>query len=50
MTGSNLSQNKEILELFRKYDFLVLRYYLATRDQSKLLSWFRVPKKIAKQL
>ena len=50
MTGTNLAQNKEILELFQKYDFLVLRYYLATRDQSKLLSWFRVPKKIAKQL
>ena len=45
MTGTNLAQNKEILELFNKHDFLVLRYYLATRDQSKLLSWYRVAKR-----
>ena len=44
MTGSNKHTNREILELFGRHDFLVLRYYLATRDQSKLLSWYRVPK------
>lgn len=42
MTGSHKKVNKTILELFTKHDFLVLRYYLATRDQKKLLSWYRV--------
>ena len=46
MTGTNAKQNKELLDLFGRYDFLVLRYYKTTRDQSKLLAWYRVPKQL----
>ena len=42
MSGSHKKTNKEILEMFTKHDFLALRYYMSTRDQSKLLSWYRV--------
>ena len=42
MTGDNHKQNREILELFGQYDWLVLRYWKATRSQRKLLSWYRV--------
>ena len=49
MTGSNVKQNKEILELFQRHDFLALRYYMATRDQRKLLSWYRVSREDAKE-
>ena len=44
MTGDNYRTNKEILNLFRKYDFLVLKYWEATRNQKKLLAWYRVNK------
>ena len=44
MTGDCCKLNREILDLFQKYDFLVLRYWHATRDQKKLLSWYRVNK------
>ena len=50
MTGTNAKQNKELLELFGRYDFLVLRYYKTTRDQSKLLAWYRVPRDDLTQL
>jgi len=42
MTGDNYKRNKEILDLFGKYDFLVLKYWKATRSQKELLSWYRV--------
>ena len=42
MSGSHKKTNKQILELFKRHDFLVLRYYKASRDQNQLLSWFRV--------
>jgi len=42
MTGDNVKQNKEILEMFGQFDFLVLRYWKATRSQKKLLSYYRV--------
>ncbi len=44
MTGDCTKLNKEILDLFQKYDFLVLRYWHATRDQKQLLSYYRVNK------
>ena len=50
MTGTNSKQNKELLELFGRYGFLVLRYYKTTRDQSKLLAWYRVPRDTVTQL
>ena len=44
MTGDCFKLNREVLNMFSQYDFLVLRYWHASRDQKKLLSWYRVNK------
>lgn len=44
MTGDCYKLNKEVLSMFGKFDFLVLRYWHSSRDQKKLLSWYRVNK------
>jgi hypothetical protein len=44
MTGSFRQENKELLTFFKKYDFLVLKYYKASRNQRELLSYYRVNK------
>jgi len=44
MTGDNFRRNKEVLAMFERFDFLVLKYWKATRSQRELLSWYRVNK------
>ena len=44
MTGDFKHENKELLSLFKKFDFLVLQYYKASRSQDKLLAYYRVNK------
>jgi len=41
MSSDSRKENQTLLRLFRKYDFLVLRYHLATRG-SDLLAYYRV--------
>ena len=43
MSQDKLKENREILKLFEKYDFLALRYYNSSRKGRKLLSYYRVP-------
>ena len=42
MTGDFRKENKEILRLFKKFDFLVLQYHKASRNQTELLAYYRV--------
>ena len=42
MTGDFKKENKELLRLFKQYDFLVLRYWKGSRSQQDLLSYYRV--------
>ena len=41
MSGDVWKENKTLLKLFRKFDFLVLQYHLATREK-ELLAYYRV--------
>jgi len=42
MTGDFKKENRELLRLFKKFDFLVLQYWKASRDQRELLAYYRV--------
>ena len=42
MTGDFRHENKELLEYFGRFDFLVLRYWKASRNQRDLLAYYRV--------
>ena len=37
--------NYEILDQFKKYEFLVVRYHPASRKQDDMLRFFKVPQK-----
>lgn len=44
MSADNYRENREILALFKKYDLLCLRYWMASRSQKDLLAYYRVNK------
>jgi hypothetical protein len=41
MSADQRKANRELLSYYKKYDFLALRYYLASREPGKLLAYYR---------